>query len=105
MAVVVKTLQSSKLKYKHHYLLSNSSKPGKLNEIRNLNENVFNLSPTQALLLNYLRRYAQRKETNGWWLLQLKEAGRMSKGARLALLAVGRASMADGRAPMADGKV
>ena len=47
----------------------------------------------------------KEKKIDGWWLLQLKEAGRMSKGARLALLAVGRASMADGRAPMADGKV
>ena len=46
---VVKTSQLNELKYKHHYLLSNSLKPGKLNEMRNLNENVFNLSPTQAL--------------------------------------------------------
>ena len=49
VVVVVKTLQSSKSKDKHHYLLFNSSKPGKLNEICNLNENVFNLSPTQTL--------------------------------------------------------
>ena len=48
------------------------------------------------MLLNYLRHYAQRKKIDGWWLLQLKEAGWMSKGAGKALLAVGKAFMADG---------
>ena len=38
-----------------------------------------------------------RNEIRGWWLLQLKEAGWMSKGARKALLVVGRAFMADGK--------
>ena len=34
---------------------------------------------------------------NGLWLLQLKEAGWMSKGARKDLLAAGRDFMADGK--------
>ena len=38
-----------------------------------------------------------KKEVNGLWWLQLKEAGWMSKGARKALLAAGRAFMADGK--------
>ena len=41
--------------------------------------------------------YAQRKEISGRCVLQLKETGWMLKGARKALLAVGRALMADGK--------
>ena len=62
VAVVIKTLQLRKLKYKPYYLyLSNSSKPD-----NNLNENVFNFSPTHKRRLMGGGCHSSKKLVGSW---------------------------------------
>ena len=66
------------------------------------------MSATLALWLILFRSYAQRKNDNGWWLLQFKgpqtELGKLLKGARRALEAAGSFQNAARKAAEVDGR-